>query len=158
MIHQIITLLWQKVYGGLHPLTHTHTHSEIILYFWPSKGKFVHLRKRQTLWVQSDGKPVGGCVSVAESNVPLMCVTLPTSQKHCVRNRKKSCLHGRGDWSKHHLRQACYTCQCGGEKTHSGLSLAPCLNCTHVLTTRKGLLRHCPENHSSQCAFINTRT
>lgn len=49
--------------------------------------------------------------------------------------------------------------QCWGrKKTHLALSLAACLNYTHVPTTRKGLLRNGPENRSSQCAFINTLT
>lgn len=38
------------------------------------------------------------------------------------------------------------------------LILVAYLNCTHVSTTKKGLLRHRPENHSSLCALANTLT
>lgn len=43
-----------------------------------------------------------------------------------------------------------------GEKHR--LVLVACLNCAHVPTTRKGPLRHRPENHSSPYVLLQTRS
>lgn len=48
--------------------------------------------------------------------------------------------------------------QAVGEKKNARWISAACLNCTHVSTTRKGLRRHRPENHSTPRAVANTLT
>lgn len=119
--------------------------------------------RRESLYNRGKNKPlsknrmVNQSVAAFLSNSSVLCVTLATSRGHRVRKRKKSEFHEKRDWSKHLLTWVCNMCQSlGGKNTHPGLRVAACLNYTHVLTTRKGLLRHCPENRSSQRAFINT--